>query len=605
LTFHRHSQNFDLWTYFEMIMTNNSTSPPATWKSADVVAWATQARLTPDVIASLTSNEVDGPTLVTLTKSELQSELGIISLPARRFLWELIKSLKSEQATCDYSAAIEVHQQEILSFSAELDSGTDKRGPDAASGGGSPPDMSSMSVVVDELVTDVQTQRQVIEDHMLAFRVQKMLNHGQNICKDAELAHEEQERLNRLLGQVESDREYAESLASGRERAVVNRRRQSNMQQRNEPDLPSQAKSRVSSLFGLSVQSCSENEINVQEAFLAGKVKPMIKPTVTSDEESSGDDENEDRKPAAGPRKISKLPFIDQCNVCYEENLKGYHLACSHLQCVQCMRKLFRVALRDNTLLPLVCCEVPIDMNIAIDLLDPDDAILIIKRVEEKEAKNKMYCPSCSSFMNLDLVDSTQCSGFNCDCGTLVCTTCKTKSHPGYTCRQNQAIRSGSDELIMELSREQGWKQCPKCSVLIELRSGCNHMTCTSCSHGFCYRCLQEWDQKGSQCVSGTCELWDEDRLIEAGEARVQQEEAARGRRLAEPVRRERLREAMAGLRANEVCVHTWVHSSGYKGDCPNCGFTMWAYGMRCRSDCGSTVCYTCAHHRIPNRGWR
>ena len=217
-----------------------------------------------------------------------------------------------------------------------------------------------------------------------------------------------------------------------------------------------------------------------------------------------------------------------------------------------------------------------------------------------------MYCPSCSSFINLDLIDASESSELCCGCGTMVCTTCKTNSHPGFTCRQNQAIQSGSDELILELSRQEGWKQCPKCSALIELRSGCNHMTCSNCSHEFCYRCLRDWDTKESQCASRTCELWDEDRLIEAGEARVQQEEAARGgRRLAEPVRRERLREAIVGLRANEVCVHVWSRSNGYKGDCPNCGFTMWAYGMRCRSDCGSTVCYTCAHHRIPNRGWR
>ena len=75
---------------------------------------------------------------VTLTKSELQSELGILSLPARRYyLWELIKSLKSEQVTFDYSVAIEIHEQEIQSFSFEPDSSTGGQGPDdAASGSG-------------------------------------------------------------------------------------------------------------------------------------------------------------------------------------------------------------------------------------------------------------------------------------------------------------------------------------------------------------------------------------------------------------------------------------------------------------------------------------
>lgn len=584
-------------------MTSERTSPPASWKPADVAAWATQVRLIPEVVSSLTSNEVDGPTLVTLTKAELQTELGIASLPARRFLWELIKGLKSEQVTFDHSAAIDAHQQEIQSLSTEfnrVDVGCCGRGSARSNASGD----SSLSAILNELSIDVQTQRQVIEDHMMAFRVQKMLNNGQDICKDAELAHEEQERLNTLLVQVESDREYAESLARGRERAAINRRRRANASQRDESDNQSEAASRVSSLFGLSLQSCSKNKVNVQEAFLTGMVKPMTKLAIESDEDSSIIDE-EDGKPAALPRNIFTLPFISQCNVCYEENLKGYILACGHLQCVQCMRKLFQHALRDNALIPLLCCELPIDMNIAKDLLDPDGAALVLKRLEEKEAKNKMYCPSCSSFLNLDLLDSTQGSELRCGCGTVVCTTCKTENHPAFTCRQNQAIRDGSDELILELSRQEGWKQCPKCSALIELRSGCNHMTCTNCTHEFCYRCLRDWDKKGGQCTSGACELWDEDRLLEAGEARVQQEEAARGGRMAEPVRMERLEHAMAGLRVNEICVHDWSRSNGYKGDCPQCGFTMWAYGMRCRSDCGSTVCYTCAHHRIPRRGWR
>lgn len=592
-------------------MASYTTSPPATWKAADVALWATQARLTPEVVSAFTCNDVDGPTLVTLTKSELRSELGITSLPARRFCWELIKSLKSEQLTCDYSSALDVHQQEINSFSAEQQSVNNEinRRMDTLSirEGNGFETASSLSTVVDELITDAQKQRQVIADHMMAFRVQKMLNNGQDIiCQDAEVAHEEQERLHNLFVQAESDREYAESLARGRDRTSITQRRRTNLQHHNDQDTPSEAKDRVSTLFGLSVQSCIENKVNVGEAFRNGKIKPCTTSSIGgSDGEISDDDVENNTKPAAVPTNLFNLPFIHECNVCYDENVKGYNLACGHLQCVKCTRKLFKFGLEDSALLPLTCCELPIDMHIANDLLHPESAALILQRVEEKEAKNKMYCPSCSAFINLDLVDSSQGSDLRCACGTYICTTCKTESHFEFTCQQNKAIRSGSDELILELSRKEGWKQCPKCSVLIELRSGCNHMTCTNCSNQFCYRCLRDWDTRDSQCTSGACELWDEDRLIEAGEARVQQEEAARGERMDEPVRRERLARAIEGLQANEICTHTWVRSEGDQGDCPNCGYAMWAYGMHCQSDCGSTVCYTCAHHRIPTRGWR
>jgi len=585
-------------------MADETISPPAAWKATDVAAWATQRRLAPEVISSLIQNEVDGPTLLTLTKSDLRSELGVESLPARRYVWELIQSLKSEQETCDYSVAIEFHAREVDSLSLIQESRSYPEGPDAASGIAIGVDATSISSVVHELYTDVQRQRRIIEDHMMAFELQKMLNNGYEVCQDAELAHREQERVDQLFTQSESDQKYAESLARGRERAVVNRKISRTNSRRDDGSYTlSCADSRVSSLLGICIETCSENKIDVAEAFRTGKVKPMGPGALVSDEESSGE---EDRKPSAVPRAIFNLPFVEQCNVCYEENLKGYIFACGHLQCVQCTRKLFQTALGDNKIIPLRCCDVPIDMNIAKDLLESDDAKLLFRRAEEKRAKNKMYCPSCSSFINLDLIDPSAGLELRCECGAMVCISCKTDSHPGLTCQENRAIKSGSDELVLKMSREKGWKQCPKCSVLIELRSGCNHVTCTSCSHEFCYSCLQSWDTKEARCSSGTCNLWDEDRLIEAGEARVRQEEAAGGgRRLPELIRRMRFDNAVRGLRANEVCNHRWVRSNGYKGGCPNCGFEMWAYGMRCTSECGSVVCYTCAHHRIPRRGWR
>lgn len=582
---------------------------PATWTVENVADWATQAKVPEDVVSSLSMNQVDGPTLVTLSKSDLQSELGIASLPARRYLWELVKSLKAQQTTSDYSVAIQVHEQEIQAFSANAVAAI-RQGPDAASGTG------NVAAVVNELASDALKHRQKVEDHLMAFRLQKALNMGHEICKDAEFAHEEQDRLNQLLAQEENDRAYAESLATGRDRTAVARRRRQQQQQQAQQaagvdGIEPASNKRVASLFGLCVQTLAENKINVAEAFRTGQVKPLDKPVVivSDDEESnetSTDDETmEDRKPAAVASNLFNLPFICECSVCFDQDVKGYSLACGdHFHCVRCMRQLFQSALRDNTLLPLRCCDVPIDMNVAYDLMDHSDARTLLKRVEEKEAKNKMYCPDCASFINLDLVDSTQNKELLCDCGTLLCTECKTSSHHGISCLQNQGVRSGSDEMVMELSREQGWKQCPRCSIMIELRYGCNHMTCSNCSHEFCYKCLQQWDTRTALCSSGNCALWDENRLEEAAEDRVQQHEAAHGR-LEAPVRLERLRAAVAGLQANEICVHEWTRSNGYKGDCPNCGFTMYAYGMRCRSDCGSTVCYTCAHHRLGRRGWR
>ena len=612
-----------------MVLLNAERRPPSTWTLIDVQRWAVESRLDNEAVVGLAENQIDGATLVTLSKAEIREDLGITSLPARRHLLDLIHSLKIQNETSELSAAMDVHDEEIRRFAAvEVSSKSD--GADTAGVGPGIADMSHEThlAIAHELGTDAQRQRQLISDHLLACRIQRDLQHGLPVYQDAQTAHEEQQRLNDLFQQEEQDLAFAESLASGQERAHIETRRR---QQTEEPQpIPTVAvvgshnatvvpgsttKNRMASLFGLSV----DNEINVAQAFMTGKIKPIKRPPLlvfsdsdTDDNDSQSDDDfnknilQHDQKPEALPRGLFNLPFVDKCSVCFDDNVKGYHLACDHRQCIPCTRRLFKMSLKDNSLLPLKCCEVPIDMNIAKDLLKEKEAIVILQRIQELGAVNKMYCPTCNAFLNLDFIDASESVIVQCSCQTQLCVACKTTAHPGMSCNQHQGQRDHDfgRELVLALSRAQGWKQCPKCTEIIELFSGCNHMTCFNCRHEFCYNCLGKWNSGNGNCSSGRCELWDENRLLEAGEARVQQEEQALGQAIVGVARRERLQVALAGLRQNEVCEHDWVNSRGYKGECPNCSFEMFAYGMLCRSDCGSTVCYTCAHHRIPQRGW-
>ena len=159
-------------------------SSPASLTVTDVLSWATQARLGPTTIAALEQNEVDGPTLVTLTKTELQTELGISSLSARRYLWDLIKGLRLEQDANDYSVALRAHEEEIqtLALSGSGSSGTLVASPDEASGGihNNPYD-PSLSTMLSELTLDAQRQRQIMSDHMFARKLQRAMKSGQEI----------------------------------------------------------------------------------------------------------------------------------------------------------------------------------------------------------------------------------------------------------------------------------------------------------------------------------------------------------------------------------------------------------------------------------------
>jgi len=70
--------------------------------------------------------------------------------------------------------------------------------------------------------------------------------------------------------------------------------------------------------------------------------------------------------------------------------------------------------------------------------------------------------------------------------------------------------------------------------------------------------------------------------------------------------REQHVQRAIHALQANEGCV---ISGSGGEAilvhNCERCNYELNYYGMRCVSDCESTVCYTCANYRIPRRGWR
>ena len=71
----------------------------------------------------------------------------------------------------------------------------------------------------------------------------------------------------------------------------------------------------------------------------------------------------------------------------------------------------------------------------------------------ELEASNKMYCPTCSKFINLDYVDAKESTELVCICETVLCVSCKSASHPKFTCDENKAIIGGDETLLLEVAR--------------------------------------------------------------------------------------------------------------------------------------------------------
>ena len=212
---------------------------PTSWNTSDVERWARQVGLSESTVKALCESEIDGPTLVTLEKDELRSELGIVSLPARRYLWSLILLLRSYQDCSDRTEAIGVFEEEIDSL--PLQGAGVHLGVEVISG------METDKEVVNQLRSDAVQQRQIISDRLMALSLQTNVN--QQTYEDAEFARTEQDRLRQLSIQSEFDQRYARSLdRNGNERPGIN----------NEAD-----KNQISSLFGVSIHPCINNKVNV------------------------------------------------------------------------------------------------------------------------------------------------------------------------------------------------------------------------------------------------------------------------------------------------------------------------------------------------------
>jgi len=65
-------------------------------------------------------------------------------------------------------------------------------------------------------------------------------------------------------------------------------------------------------------------------------------------------------------------------------------------------------------------------------------------------------------------------------------------------------------DVLMGAAESNRWQRCYGCRRVVELRSGCNHMTCM-CKSQFCYVCGMKWK-------TCNCDQWDEERLIERAE---------------------------------------------------------------------------------------
>eukprot|EP00928_Gymnodinium_smaydae_P037996 TRINITY_DN26302_c0_g2_i1.p1 TRINITY_DN26302_c0_g2~~TRINITY_DN26302_c0_g2_i1.p1 ORF type:complete len:524 (-),score=65.68 TRINITY_DN26302_c0_g2_i1:54-1625(-) len=298
------------------------------------------------------------------------------------------------------------------------------------------------------------------------------------------------------------------------------------------------------------------------------------------------------------------------CDVCAEVFSEGNveKLGCEHTMCIPCLRKLYRNATSDVAMIPVRCCRAPLGVDLAKRSLDSAELVHFLRLSAEKLAKNKMFCanPTCSHFIDLDRFSYVEGSGeLDCpSCAEKLCIRCKSSWHAGKTCAESQA---SSDRMLLdETAGQMGWKRCPSCTTYVNLRTGCNHMTCL-CGHEFCFACLTSW-MSGKTC---DCPLWDERNLLEEGNRRERVAEERLGRVLIAQERHAIQRELYADNLAGRECNHRregFAYREFAKArtkskrlrECDNCENMITSFCYECNG-CSMKFCHTCRFNRRLN----
>ncbi|KAG7107200.1 E3 ubiquitin-protein ligase ARI9 like [Verticillium longisporum] len=151
----------------------------------------------------------------------------------------------------------------------------------------------------------------------------------------------------------------------------------------------------------------------------------------------------------------------DVCSICLEatDPDRQIKLPCGHVWCKKCLCRQLVSGLGPGAVWPPKCCDPLDESTIAwLDLPDVLRLWLQARQQNETPVGEQVHCarPACGEFI---------------------------PARPGRPCTEE-----AEDEMLKDLMDEKGWSSCPRCSRIIELTAGCNHVTCR-CGAEFCFLC--------------------------------------------------------------------------------------------------------------------
>lgn len=187
-------------------------------------------------------------------------------------------------------------------------------------------------------------------------------------------------------------------------------------------------------------------------------------------------------------------PASYECTSCFGEvpDKKAVDMPCHHKYCSPCFSQFVLTATSSEATFPPKCCLQEIPKKTMREYLPPKALAQFDEKALEYAVAigNRYYCVSSKCAKWIDTRIARRVNGIlECPhCAVKLCTTCRGPQHSSTEdCPQDYGLGPTLDQ-----AERAGWRRCYRCRALVELTSGCRHITC-KCRAEFCYTCGAKW----------------------------------------------------------------------------------------------------------------